>query len=297
VTPLQVAQAALTIANDGVRIAPRIIKEVIDKSGRHTAGERAAPVRVLSEKTAREVRAMMEEVTKKGGTAEVAAIPGFAVAGKTGTAQKIDPVSHAYSHELYVSSFVGFVPAEAPEVVILVMIDEPKGAYYGGVVAAPAFRQIAVAALAAREVFPDDAGARDAFIQSYRPAIPEPATIAEAAEGEVEGEVQSPESQKETAVLETALSPEALAMLDAPARREEPGAPAVLEGEGKGDAKSRRMPNFAGLKLDEVLNRSAEVHCDPVLNGSGRVASQSPAPGAMLSPGARCELKLTPSGK
>lgn len=307
VTPIQVAQAALTIANDGMRIAPRIVREVIDKSGRKTTTEHPAPVRVLSERTAREVRAMMEEVTKKGGTAEVAAIPGFSVAGKTGTAQKIDPVTRAYSHELYVSSFVGFVPAEAPEVVILVMIDEPKGQYYGGVVAAPAFRQIAVAALAAREIFPDDPGARDAFLKSYRPAMPEPATLAEAAEGEGEQEAQQPESQKETRVLETALSAEALAMLDVPARRDEPEALAAASAAtadpgatgatgATGDGK-RRMPNFAGLKLDEVLNRSAEVRCDPVLEGSGRVASQSPAPGAMLSPGSRCELRLTPSGR
>jgi cell division protein FtsI (penicillin-binding protein 3) len=286
VTPLQVAQAALTIANDGQRVAPRIVKQIVDKSGRKIALERPAPVRVLSEKTAREVRMMMEEVTKKGGTAEVAAIPGFSVAGKTGTAQKIDPVSRAYSHELYTSSFVGFVPADAPEIVILVMIDEPKGAYYGGPVAGPAFRQIALAALAAREIFPDDPAARDAFLASYRPALPEPAAIAsvtDAVEGEGENEVQAPESVKETAVLEQALSPEALAMLDAPlARRDEP----------QPETKPGRMPNFAGLKLDEVLNRSAEVHCDPVLTGSGRVVSQSPAPGAMLAPGSRCELKL-----
>jgi cell division protein FtsI (penicillin-binding protein 3) len=295
VTPIQIAQAALTIANDGVRIAPRVVKAVVDKTGRKTIAERPAPVRVLSEKTAREVRSMMEEVTKKGGTAEIAAIPGFAVAGKTGTAQKIDPVTRAYSHELYVSSFVGFVPVDAPEIVTLVMIDEPKGAYYGGTVAAPAFRQITLAALAAREIFPDDPAARDVFLASYRPAMPEPASIAtleETIEG-VEGEpdAQHLENPKETAPIEAALSPEALAMLDTPARREDPAPSTDVPGKG------RRMPNFAGLKLDEVLNRSAEVHCDPVLTGSGRVVSQSPAPGAMLAPGNRCELKLAPAGK
>lgn len=314
VTPLQVAQAALTIANDGVRIAPRVVKEIVDKTGRKTTPERPAPIRVLSEKTAREVRAMMVEVTKKGGTAEVAAIPGFEVAGKTGTAQKIDPVTRAYSHELYTSSFVGFVPADAPELAILVMIDEPKGAYYGGVVAAPAFRQIALAALASREVFPDDPAARDAFLASYRPVLPEQEPIATVTETpdsiEAEGDAmkaQDPESAKETAGLDAALSPEALAMLDeekggiagsnAPAGRDErPGSPHLPPAAVLGAPKDARMPNFAGLKLDEVLNRSAEVHCDPVLTGSGRVVSQSPAPGAMLAPGNRCELKLASQG-
>jgi cell division protein FtsI (penicillin-binding protein 3) len=292
-TPLQIAQAAATIANGGMRVAPRLVAEVVDKSGRKISTERPAPVRVLSEETASAVRRMMEEVTKKGGTAENAAIPGFAVAGKTGTAQKIDPVSKAYSHELYVSSFVGFVPADAPEIVILVMIDEPKGAYYGGTVAAPAFRQIALAALASREVFPDDAATREAFLASYRPIVPEAAPVAEAAEGEGEIEGQTIESKQENVGIELALSAEAQALLDEKRAepKDEPQLVAVAAKADRGSDRGR-MPNFAGLKLDEVLNRSAEVECDPLLTGSGRVISQSPPAGAMLQPGARCELKL-----
>jgi cell division protein FtsI (penicillin-binding protein 3) len=290
-TPIQIAQAALAIANDGVKLPPRIVREIVEKTGRRVAFERPQGTRVISAETARAVRLMMEEVTKKGGTAEQAAIPGFSVAGKTGTAQKIDPVTRAYSHELYTSSFVGFVPAESPEVVILVMIDEPKGSYYGGVVAAPAFRQIALAALASREVFPDDAAARDAFLASYRPVAPEAAPIAEAVEGEGALEAQEPGSTHESAALEVALSAEAIALLDLPAKTEPLPKP---EGEAE-PARKGRMPNFAGLALDEVLNRSSEVHCDPVLIGTGRVVSQSPAPGAMLQPGTRCELRLTPS--
>lgn len=307
-TQLQIATAAATIANGGKRIAPRIIRELVDKSGRRKVTEAPEPEVVLSEKTARIVAEMMEEVTKKGGTAEVAAIPGFRVAGKTGTAQKIDPVTKAYSHELYVSSFVGFVPAERADVAILVMVDEPKGASYGGVVAAPAWRKIAVAALAAREVFPEDEAAREVFLAGYRPPPPAP-------EGAPDPTAAGPENANENGALpQGAASAEGAGpasgrgvvldpMLSAEARLvlglEPAGLPpavAAVGGEEEEVSGARRMPNFAGLELREVLDRSADVHCDPVLEGSGRVVAQSPAAGEPLAAGARCELRLSPNG-
>lgn len=154
VTPLQIAQAATVLANGGVRVSPRLVLGTVDKAGATKPAGEPRTERVVSAETARLVRDMMIEVTHKGGTAEAAAIPGFVVAGKTGTSQKIDPVTKSYSRSLYVSSFVGFVPAEKPEVLVLVMIDEPKKAYYGGTVAAPAFKAIATAALSARSIFP-----------------------------------------------------------------------------------------------------------------------------------------------
>lgn len=282
VTPLQVAQAASVIANDGLLVPPRLVKSVEPKSG---APEVYAPEpgqRVLSAETARAVRRMMIEVTEDGGTAIAARVPGFAVAGKTGTAQKIDPVTRAYSHELYISSFVGFVPADRPEVAILVLIDEPKGAYYGGVVAAPAFREIAVAALAAREVFPEDQAAKDAFLTAHRaPMVLE----------EIKLGPKDLEGLSEPPALEGALSEEAQALLGLPTSK-----PAEAKEGPKVAAAGQKMPNFAGLGLHEVLNRSAEVRCDPVVEGTGRVVAQTPAPGAPLAPGDRCELRLAPRG-
>lgn len=292
VTPLQVAQAAAVIANGGVIVEPHLLKATADKAGKTTPYGAKAPRRVISGKTASELTKMMIEVTQKGGTAELAAIPGFTVAGKTGTAQKIDPVTKAYSRALYVASFVGFVPADRPEVLVLVLIDEPKRSIYGGQVAAPAFRAIATAALSALSIFPEDAAAKDAFLASHKPAaLPEQA---------------KPEETIDAAgnALDGALSTKARAMLRAGAASEETPAepaaePIALDAEAAPEPRAggkAKMPNFAGLRVHEVLNRSAEVHCDLVLLGTGRVVRQSPRAGAALEPGSRCELVLSPNG-
>jgi cell division protein FtsI (penicillin-binding protein 3) len=98
--------------------------------------------RVISENTARKVTAILEDVTSPDGTAPKAAISGFRVAGKTGTSQTVDEKTKRYSKTKYVASFVGFAPVEKPRVVILISIDEPKGLYYGGIVAAPVFKEV-----------------------------------------------------------------------------------------------------------------------------------------------------------
>jgi cell division protein FtsI/penicillin-binding protein 2 len=98
--------------------------------------------RVISEKTSRQMVEILKAVVKDG-TGKKAGIAGYEAAGKTGTAQKIDPETQSYSKTAYVSSFVGFAPADAPRIAILVMIDEPKRVYWGGEIAAPAFREIA----------------------------------------------------------------------------------------------------------------------------------------------------------
>ncbi|MDT7602724.1 MAG: hypothetical protein QOF61_721, partial [Acidobacteriota bacterium] len=136
VTPVQVAAAFGTIANDGLRIAPHIIKEVRDAAGIAVAREQPEQHQVVSPETARTIRSMLEMVTLDG-TAKAAQLDGYTAAGKTGTAQKIDPKTHAYSKTKYVASFVGFAPVENPAVVIIVVLDEPGTAIYGGTVAAP----------------------------------------------------------------------------------------------------------------------------------------------------------------
>jgi cell division protein FtsI/penicillin-binding protein 2 len=108
----------------------------------------------MSERVNEQVRAMLADVVQQGGTGTAAAVPGYRVAGKTGTAQKPDPHG-GYSSSRYVASFVGMVPAAKPRLVILVMVDEPRGAIFGGVVAAPAFAEIAKFGLQYLEVPPD----------------------------------------------------------------------------------------------------------------------------------------------
>jgi cell division protein FtsI (penicillin-binding protein 3) len=149
VTPIQMASLYGALANRGVWIQPHLVD--------HVRGERTrrpARRRMLSAEVAREVLAMLQGVVS-GGTGEEAAVPGYLVAGKTGTAAKPDP-SGGYSDTKYVASFVGIVPASSPRLVVLVSINEPQGEIFGGVVAAPAFRDIARFALQYLDVPPDD---------------------------------------------------------------------------------------------------------------------------------------------
>jgi cell division protein FtsI/penicillin-binding protein 2 len=136
VTPVQMARSYSVIANGGRLVRPHLIDRI---EGREVSGGKAR--RVVSRDVAAQMLSMLRGVVVEG-TGTQAAIPGYTVAGKTGTAAKIDP-DGTYSTSRYVASFVGLVPASKPELVIMVMVDEPRGGFYGGTVAAPAFREIA----------------------------------------------------------------------------------------------------------------------------------------------------------
>lgn len=142
VTPIQMVSAIAAIANGGVLIRPRLTQTILKNGVLDRTFEPEALQTVLSEETSRQMINILKSVVKTG-TGAKAAIPGFEVAGKTGTAQKIDPKTQTYSKTKYLASFVGFVPADAPRLVILVMIDEPQKTYWGGEVAAPVFQRIA----------------------------------------------------------------------------------------------------------------------------------------------------------
>jgi len=148
VTPIQMARAYAAIGNGGVLVQPHLVERV-DGQTVHTHRGR----RVVSRRVSRQMMSMLRGVVLEG-TGTAAAIPGYTVAGKTGTAAKIDS-NGRYSHSRYVASFVGLVPATKPELVIMVMVDEPQGSIYGGDVAAPAFREIARFNLQHLEVPPD----------------------------------------------------------------------------------------------------------------------------------------------
>ena len=136
VTPLQMAAAYQAIANGGVVHSPRVI-----------AGTEGESRRVVSEKTATQVSRMLEGVLGPGGTATEANVDGYTLAGKTGTAEKPDPVTGGYGEGQYFASFIGFAPARDPRLLVAVMVDEPRGQIYGGEVAAPAFEKIVSFAL------------------------------------------------------------------------------------------------------------------------------------------------------
>ncbi|NVN90889.1 MAG: transpeptidase family protein [Desulfuromonadales bacterium] len=154
---VQLTAALSAIANGGNLMKPYVVERILDDSG--NVAQKFEPQllrRVISADTAQKVTKMMEGVTSDGGTGTNAAVEGFRVAGKTGTAQKADPVTHRYSASKRTGSFIGFIPADKPRLTILVVIDEPKTSPYGGVVAAPAFHGIALNALAYLKIVPQN---------------------------------------------------------------------------------------------------------------------------------------------
>ena len=147
VSGIQLITAASAIANDGILVKPYLVQAITDANNEPLKQFQPQTVRrVISEKTARTIKTIMKTVITKGGTGVNAALEGYTVCGKTGTARKLDE-SGTYSETRHIASFVGFTPADDPKLTILVVIDEPRGQYYGGTVAAPVFRRIAREAL------------------------------------------------------------------------------------------------------------------------------------------------------
>jgi cell division protein FtsI (penicillin-binding protein 3) len=155
VTALQMTAALAAMGNGGVLMEPHLVKEVVSPQGKVVKEYPPNPVRrVLSQQTAREMLEIMATVTQPGGTAKEAPPPGFTVAGKTGTAQKV--IGRAYSHNKFNALFIGLIPADHPVLAISVIVDEPKGAIFGGVVAAPIFREIAAQSLRVMGYYPKE---------------------------------------------------------------------------------------------------------------------------------------------
>jgi cell division protein FtsI (penicillin-binding protein 3) len=163
VTLLQAVTAMAVIANRGVMVKPHLIKSYNTVDGRTLYQVEQESRRVVSEETAEIMKELLTQVVTSGTARHAIHLAGYTAAGKTGTPQKIDERTGRYSGGKYMPSFAGFVPASNPKFVIMVMIDEPKGNYYGGVVAAPVFNLIAEAALGDFVVPPDEQDFRKAL--------------------------------------------------------------------------------------------------------------------------------------
>jgi cell division protein FtsI (penicillin-binding protein 3) len=255
-TPLHLALAVAAIANGGVRMHPFLVREVRTRQGeiRMTNAPREDR-RVVGEKAARQALEAMVLVTDPGGTGTRARVPGYRVAGKTGTAQKV--VDGVYSPTARVSSFIGAIPADDPEVAIAVVVDTPtQGSRYGGIAAAPGFAHVAAAAMRRRGV-PVNA----AYLKPPRdPSLPP-----------VEEEPAPPPPPP----LQWPLSP------DEPV--------AALEW---ADTEALRVPDLAGLSMRDVLVVFQESGLEVALVGHGLAVSQVPAAGSVVSPGARVEVRF-----
>ena len=151
-TAMQATSIFATIANDGVRVSPTVIAGTRDSSGNFTPAPGRTSQRVISAETAQVMRLMMESVVSGNGTAPSAAIPGYRVAGKTGTAQRIDDTCGCYRG--YTASFIGFAPADKPAYVISVTIQDPKGMHWGGVLGGPVFKKVMSFVLQSRHIAP-----------------------------------------------------------------------------------------------------------------------------------------------
>jgi cell division protein FtsI (penicillin-binding protein 3) len=151
-TSMQATSIFATIANNGVRVSPTVIAGTSDSSGNYTPAQGRTSERVVSIETAKAMRIMMESVVSSAGTAPSAAINGYRVAGKTGTAMRIDDTCGCYRG--YTASFIGFAPADKPAYVISVTIQDPKGMHWGGALGGPVFKQVMSFVLQSRHIAP-----------------------------------------------------------------------------------------------------------------------------------------------
>jgi cell division protein FtsI (penicillin-binding protein 3) len=267
VTPLQMAAAFGALANDGVRIAPHLIREIRNASGATAFRPNPEQRRVISKETANALRGMLEGVTLNG-TAKKAQLDGYSAAGKTGTAQKIDPRTGTYSPTKYVASFVGFAPVNNPAVVIIVVIDEPGGAYHGGDVAAPVFRQIAEQILPDMGVIPDTDFKNSNELVAGVTETPEQLLNLRRAEKLREKETRREESRAST--------------LPQVAARDNKGGEIVY---AVATNKAILMPDLRGRSVRDVARTCAQLGIQLEAHGEGRVIRQTPGPGMELQQG------------
>ena len=270
VTPLQMAAAFGTLANDGVRVAPHLVREVRAGDGSIVRQAKPETRRVVSVETARTVRQMLESVTIKG-TAKAAQLDGYTAAGKTGTAQKIDPRTRAYSKTKHVASFVGFAPVENPSIAIVVVIDEPVGAYHGGDVAAPIFREIAESVLPYLNVMTDAELKFDATGEQLMARKNTSPFAMRREESRVVKVSADEDAGPEISLPEVAL-------------RQAGGEVGEIVYAAASDC-ALLMPDLRGRSVRDAVRVCAQLGLDLEAQGEGRALKQFPAAGANIEAG------------
>jgi cell division protein FtsI (penicillin-binding protein 3) len=260
VTPLQMATAYCVLANDGMLVKPHVVRELRAPNGTVLFQAKPEARRALKPETTQALRNMLEGVTLHG-TARKAQLDGYTAAGKTGTAQKIDPKTHAYSKTKYIGSFVGFAPVKNPAVVIIVVIDEPQGSYHGGDVAAPVFREIA------EQILPDLSVSPDIEVKTLAPSI------AQAARPSPQ---QSRDSQQQTEAREATL-PQVASRNFSGQTKEVVFAVATK--------RAALMPDLRGQSVRDALRTCQQLGLRLEARGEGHATRQNPEPGAEVDPG------------
>jgi cell division protein FtsI (penicillin-binding protein 3) len=255
-TPLQLAAAYAAVANGGVLYRPHVMRRVLSPEGQAVQEAQVVGRRIISPELAETMRTLLHGVTQKGGTAQKLSVPGYLFAGKTGTAQKVDPATKHYSPTNWVASFVGFAPYQSPRIVLYVMVDEPYGSHHGSTVAGPIWQDVMIDALRWLGVPPTEplVAANDATPEKKPPKAPPV--------------VEEPEDASE--------------------------AQPVVEDESDTRPK-HEVPDFAGMSMAEALVAAKRAGVRLEIVGSGRATAQSPGPGA-LRHGAVCKVSFTPPG-
>lgn len=260
VSALQLVAATSAVANGGLLMKPYLVERITDSNGQEIQAIKPQVVRrVISPATASAVTRMMEGVVGVGGTGTNAAIEGVKVAGKTGTAQKVDPHGKGYSSTKRTASFVGFVPSDKPLMTILVVIDEPTTSPYGGVVAAPVFREVAANTLCYMKATSGNSQGSAEVCAPIKKPLP------------VEG--------METGVIVPVKT-----------------VGITIDPEESGTATATRvMPDFKGMSMRRVLQIMEKQQLNIQVRGSGRVIEQHPQPGAAIQGVGGVWVRLAPA--
>jgi len=248
-TPMQLMQGYVALANGGRLLRPYLVDRITAPDGSVVDFGPTEIRRVVSAQTARTLTAMLEKVVQKGGTAVEGAVEGYQVAGKTGTAQKVDPLTGTYSADKRFSSFVGYLPAEAPRAVIGIFLDEPKGEHYGGKIAAPIFRDLAAETMRQMGIMPRP-GAAGGAADLARNAI----------------SAGKPSKAPGASAKELAASSASDSFEDDDVPEEAPS--------------SAGVPRVVGLPLRQALSALRAAGLSAVPEGFGCVVSQRPSAGA-----------------
>ncbi len=266
-TPLQLAAGYAAIASGGVWRAPRVVQRVIDDHGATVFAPEAKERRVLPPAIAADMREMLHAVTQKGGTADSLSLPGYTFAGKTGTAQKVDPATRHYSQDKWASSFVGFAPHDNPRIVMFVMIDEPQGVHYGGLVAGPVFTEAVGDALRWLGVPPNKP--IEAAVATAKPTGGSAAKVTPIA------------------------SPPARADSSSDSANDGSGDADVPVVESVAAAEIIDLPDFTGMTMRQVLAAAQRAGVRVEVRGSGIATAQSPGPGRVRR-GNLCKVAFSP---
>lgn len=268
VTPIQIISAISAVANGGTWYRPRILREI---GGNAPEGEHPAPEprQVTDERTAAEMREMMEHVVLEG-TGMPARLDGYTAAGKSGTAQKIDPATGRYSATQYNASFVGFAPVNEPAVTILVVLDSPIGVHHGGQVGGPIFKRIAEQVLAYLEVPHDIPGTSNTETAKNLPRTPNSASHPSMEEGSSE---DAAEARFQTAIGK-----------DSPA--------SFASAAGHGDQRPVTVPSLAGQTVRGVVETCSHLGLMPSLIGDGVALEQFPGAGTQVARGSRVTVRF-----